>query len=169
MDPRSSKSGSFKHPIGNVKPKSKELKSSCIAWAFLKTNREENFSSKFPLLHNSGFIGHLQSNAVVWAKKAYHALMWRQQDFQPFGIDESHVLVVSIFTVQQTTGTRGAGWWKCPRPDPYGAATTFIASHIISKLRNKQFSVDALSRLSSPALQSGSHSRLWIAQWIMPL
>lgn len=43
------------------------------------------------------------------------------------------------------------GQLKWPWPEPYGIAVTFTALHIVSKLSDKHFTVDALSGLSSPA------------------
>lgn len=50
--------------------------------------------------------------------------------------------VVFIFMLQQKTGKRGERQLRRPWPEPYAVAVTFIASHIISKLSKRHFSLD---------------------------
>lgn len=88
--------------------------------------------------------------------------------------------VVFIFMLQQKTGKWGEGQLKRPWPEPFAVAVTFIASHIISKLSNKHFTVDTWTNWAGfhlllclttflGSVQSGFHSPLCLTQWIMPL
>lgn len=88
--------------------------------------------------------------------------------------------VVFIFMLQQKTGKRGERRLKRPWPEPYAVAVTFIASHIISKLSKKHFSLDTWTNWAGfhlllclttlvGSVQSGFHSPLCPSQWIMLL
>lgn len=77
--------------------------------------------------------------------------------------------VVFIFMLQQKTGKQGERQLKRPWPEPYAIAVTFIASHIISKLSKKHFSLDTWTNWAGfhlllclttlvGSVQSGFHS-----------
>lgn len=65
----------------------KSIKKLWYHWTLLKTNREENFSFKFPLFYIQALLDIYNQTLLCVGKKAHPELMWRQQAFRPFGKD----------------------------------------------------------------------------------